>query len=167
MCHLRSADLQPQLLIKLQFRDRLCIRTCGVQQLVYARACGALYFPHRDARHPLQAPCIEVQKLAHSLRKYHHPLPHCHCRKHMLHHVRGRLHHSPCVAARTRPAPLARIHYQKVLAGLFNSAPAQTGAPECHTPKTSAGRTRRVPAPDTASFRDAIKNTVVSFKKHA
>ena len=29
MCHLRSAALQPQGLIKLQFRDRLCIRTHG------------------------------------------------------------------------------------------------------------------------------------------
>ena len=31
MCHLRSADLQPQRLIKLQFRDRLCICTRSTQ----------------------------------------------------------------------------------------------------------------------------------------
>ena len=41
MCHLGSADLQPRRLIKLQFRDRLCARTRGVQQLMHARACGA------------------------------------------------------------------------------------------------------------------------------
>ena len=37
MCHLRSADLQPQGLIKLQFRDRLCIRTRGVRPLIMTR----------------------------------------------------------------------------------------------------------------------------------
>ena len=58
MCHLRGADLQPQGLIKLQFRDRLCIRTRGVQTLQQARSCGTLHLPHPDARHPLQAACI-------------------------------------------------------------------------------------------------------------
>ena len=37
MCHLRSADLQPQRLIKLQFRDRLCIRTRRVRLLIMTR----------------------------------------------------------------------------------------------------------------------------------
>ena len=37
MCHLRSADLQLQGLIKLQVRDRLCIRTGGVRPLIMAR----------------------------------------------------------------------------------------------------------------------------------
>ena len=37
MDHLRSADLQPQRLIKLQFRDRLCSRTCGVRPLIMTR----------------------------------------------------------------------------------------------------------------------------------
>ena len=37
MDHLRSADLQPQRLIKLQFRDRLCIRTRWVRPLVTTR----------------------------------------------------------------------------------------------------------------------------------
>ena len=37
MCHLRSADLQPQRLIKLQIRNRLCIRTCGLRPLIMAR----------------------------------------------------------------------------------------------------------------------------------
>ena len=63
MCHLRSADLQPQGLIKLQFRDRLCIRTCGVQPLQHARGCGALHFQHRDTRHPIQAARIDGNTL--------------------------------------------------------------------------------------------------------
>ena len=37
MCHFHSADLQPQGLIKLQFWDRLCIRTCGVPPLIMTR----------------------------------------------------------------------------------------------------------------------------------
>ena len=37
MCHLRSADLQPQHPIKLQFRDRLCIRTRGVGPQIMTR----------------------------------------------------------------------------------------------------------------------------------
>ena len=41
MCHLRTADLQTQCLIKLHFRDRLCIRGRGRQQLMHAIACGA------------------------------------------------------------------------------------------------------------------------------
>ena len=41
----------------------------------------------------------------------------------MLHHVRGRLHHAPCVAARTHPAPLALIRHQKVLATLLTAHP--------------------------------------------
>ena len=32
MCHLRSADLQPQCLVELHFRDWLCIDTRIVQQ---------------------------------------------------------------------------------------------------------------------------------------
>ena len=51
------------------------------------------------------------------------PMPHCQCRKHMPRHVRGRLHHSPCVAARTHPAPLVRERYQKVLAALLTARP--------------------------------------------
>ena len=39
MCYLRSADLQPQGLIKLQFRERLCIRTRGVRPLIMTRFC--------------------------------------------------------------------------------------------------------------------------------
>ena len=60
MCYLRSADLQPQGLVKLQFRDRLCIRTRRVPQMMHARAYGTLHFAHRDARHPLQAACIKL-----------------------------------------------------------------------------------------------------------
>ena len=37
MEHLRSADLQPQRLIKLQFRDRLCIRTRAVRPPIMTR----------------------------------------------------------------------------------------------------------------------------------
>ena len=37
MCHLRSAALQPQGLIKLQFRDRLCIRTREPRPLIMTR----------------------------------------------------------------------------------------------------------------------------------
>ena len=37
MCHLRSADLQPQGLIKLQFRNRLCIRTRRVRPQIMTR----------------------------------------------------------------------------------------------------------------------------------
>jgi len=68
--------------------------------------CGALHFAHRKSRHPDQTARINVQKVAQALRKYHHPLPHGHCRQLMLHHVRSRLHHTPCAAARTHPAPL-------------------------------------------------------------
>ncbi len=39
----------------------------------------------------------------------------------MLHHARSRLHHAPCVAARTHPAPLARVRHQKVLAALLTA----------------------------------------------
>ena len=41
ICHSRSADLQPRGLIRLQFRDRLCIRTRAMQQPMHAIACGA------------------------------------------------------------------------------------------------------------------------------
>ena len=62
LCHLRSADLQPLSLIKLQFQDRLCIRTRtrtrGVEQLIHARAYGVLHFSHHDACHPIQVACI-------------------------------------------------------------------------------------------------------------
>ena len=37
MCDLRSADLQSQGLIKLQFRNLRCIRTCGVRPLITTR----------------------------------------------------------------------------------------------------------------------------------
>lgn len=37
MCHLRRADLQPQGLIKLQIRDRLCIRTNRVRPQIMTR----------------------------------------------------------------------------------------------------------------------------------
>ena len=37
MCHLHSADLQPQRLIKLQFQDRLCIRSRRVRPLIMTR----------------------------------------------------------------------------------------------------------------------------------
>ena len=37
MWDLRSADLQPQGLIKLQVRDRLCIRTRGVRPQIMTR----------------------------------------------------------------------------------------------------------------------------------
>ena len=36
-CHLRSADLPLQRLIKLRFRDRLCIRTLRVRPLIMTR----------------------------------------------------------------------------------------------------------------------------------
>ena len=41
----------------------------------------------------------------------------------MLHHVRRRLHHAPCVAARAHPASLARLRYPKVLAALLTPRP--------------------------------------------
>ena len=37
MCHLRSAELQTQGLIKFQFRDRLCVRTCEVRPQIMTR----------------------------------------------------------------------------------------------------------------------------------
>ena len=85
--------------------------------------CRGLHFAHRDPRHPLQAVCITVEKVAQALRKYHHPLANCHCWKYMLHQVRRRLHHAPCVAAQAHPASLARIRYQKVLAALPTPRP--------------------------------------------
>ena len=36
------------------------------------------------------------------------------------------LHHAPCVAARTHPAPLAQIRHQKVLAALLTARPRKT-----------------------------------------
>ena len=41
----------------------------------------------------------------------------------MLHQVRRRLHHAPCVAAQAHPASLAQIRYQKVLAALLTPRP--------------------------------------------
>ena len=37
MCHLPRSDLQSQGLIKLQFRDQLCIRTRAVHPLIMTR----------------------------------------------------------------------------------------------------------------------------------
>ena len=37
MCYFCSADLQPQRLIKLQFRDRLCIRSRSLRLLIMTR----------------------------------------------------------------------------------------------------------------------------------
>ena len=37
MCYFCSADLQPQGLIKLQFRNRLCIRSRRVRPLIMTR----------------------------------------------------------------------------------------------------------------------------------
>ena len=37
MCHLRSAGLRPQGLLRLQFQDRLCIRTLRVRPLIMTR----------------------------------------------------------------------------------------------------------------------------------
>ena len=85
--------------------------------------CRALHFAPHDPRHPLQAVCGTVRKVAQALRKYHHPLPHCHCWKYVFHHVRRHLHHAPCVAARAHPASLARIRYRKVLAALLAARP--------------------------------------------
>ena len=41
----------------------------------------------------------------------------------MLHHVRGHLHHAPCVATRTHCTPLAQVRHQKVLAALLTARP--------------------------------------------
>ena len=41
MCHLRSAGLRPQGLLRLQFQDRLCARGRAMQQPMHAVACGA------------------------------------------------------------------------------------------------------------------------------
>ena len=43
MCHLRSADLQPQGLIKLQARNRLCIRTRAMRPLIMTRFRRKVY----------------------------------------------------------------------------------------------------------------------------
>ena len=59
-CHLRSASLSARRLIKIQIRDRLCIRTRVVRQLMPATACGTLHFLHHDACHPIQAACTDV-----------------------------------------------------------------------------------------------------------
>ena len=42
MCHLRTADLQTQRLIKLQFRDRLCICTRGIRPLFMTGSAARL-----------------------------------------------------------------------------------------------------------------------------
>ena len=52
MCHLRSADSLPQVLIKLQFRERLCIRTrctqasstCGLRNNSSGRPCASISY---------------------------------------------------------------------------------------------------------------------------
>ena len=60
MCHLRSADLQPQGLIKLQFRNRLCIRTRAVRPLIMTRfrrqVCRLIKLYFRNClKHPFRS----------------------------------------------------------------------------------------------------------------
>ena len=98
----------PQTPLPEQPAAAACFRRTRARSL-----CGALHFAHRKSRHPDQTACINVQTVAQAFRKYHHPLPHGHCRQLMLHHVRSRLHHTPCAAAQTHPAPLREYPTKK------------------------------------------------------
>ena len=62
MCHLRSADSQPQGLIKLQFRDRLCIRIRGVRPQIMTRFCSKVC--RLDAGTVLDRKTLDIKDLA-------------------------------------------------------------------------------------------------------
>ena len=115
MCHLRSADLQLEGLIKSSCGIGSASVPAGCKHCnrldLVARCTSCITFLATRFWQP-----ASMFKITYPLRKHQHPLPHCHRRKHMLHQVRIRLHHSPCVAAHTHPAPLPRIRCQKVLA---------------------------------------------------
>ena len=82
MCHLFSAGL-PQCLVKLQFRDRLCIDTGVVQQPIMPgfrfQVCRLVKLKFRDQL----TPCCELQSAAvqtPSLRRRHQsPAAHANC----------------------------------------------------------------------------------------
>ena len=80
----------------------------------------------------------------------------------MLHHVRSSLHHAACVAARTHPAPNARIRYQKVLAALLTARPRkpvrQNGKARHLKNRLAAGYMERsIYAPSSINERTAKK----------
>ena len=60
-----------------------------------------------------------------------------------------------CCSSHTHRAPYMNT-LPKSCGRTSHSAPAQTRAPECHTPKTSAGRARRMLAPDTVAPRGKV-----------
>ena len=83
MCHLYSAGLPAQCLVKLQFRDRLCIDTHIVQQLIMpgfrCQFCRLVKLKFRDQL----TPCCELQPTAvqtPTLRRRHQsPAAHASC----------------------------------------------------------------------------------------
>ena len=97
-----------------------------------SRQNGAQITPHRCA---LLSPCLCSLALWRApLRSSRSPPPRSgslHQRSksstatagHMLHHVRGRLHHAPCIAARTHPAPRTRIRNPKAQATHLTARP--------------------------------------------
>ena len=118
---------------------------CGRRACARSR-CGALHFLHHDACYPIQAACIDVQKVAYSLRKYHHPLPEAHsppCAQPSPPLAVCCISHTPRAPC-TNTLPISPDHTS-------HSLPAQTRTPEFLTPKTSAGRVRRIPIQDTHS----------------
>ena len=149
MCHCCSADFLPQGLIKLQFRDRLCIRTNILQQRKHARAC-ALPFLHCEDRHLVQDTCINVQNngalasetppptaaLALPLPKTH--APPC---------AEPSPPFAVCCGTHTPRAPCPNT-LPKSRALTSHNTPTQTRAPESRTPETDASDARRTPVPD-------------------
>ncbi len=77
----------------------------------------------------------------------------------MLHHVRHRLHHAPCVATRAHPAPLARISCRQFLTA-FLAAPALSHAPKCRTTKTSASLDSRWPRTRLAEYKGCSNTNI-------
>ncbi len=130
MCHCCSADFLPQGLIKLQFRDRLCIRTNILQQRKHARAC-ALPFLHCEDRHLVQDTCINVQNNGALASETPPPTA-------ALALPLPKTHAPPC-APNTLP---------KSRAPTPHNPPTQTRAPESRTPETDASDARRTPVPD-------------------
>jgi len=79
MCHLYSAELLPQFLVEIQFRDRLCIDTRIVQQPIMPSLNSSAHLGHwRLHSHPL---CVGAQ------------LQFCSANLHMfLHNIAGSPH---------------------------------------------------------------------------
>jgi hypothetical protein len=82
--------------------------------------------PQEDLQHAPPQLGVALQEVAQALGKGEHPLAHRQARKHVVDHVRRHLHHAPCVAGRTHPAPLAGERNQEVVPALGAPRPGET-----------------------------------------